>query len=33
MPPGLRLAAAPRIGWNPPTAGYELRGCRIACDG
>ncbi|HTU12879.1 MAG TPA: cytochrome P450 [Allosphingosinicella sp.] len=31
--PGVRLAAAPQVGWNPLIAGYELRGCRIACDG
>lgn len=31
--PGLRLVAPPQVGWNPLIAGYELRGCRIACDG
>jgi cytochrome P450 len=30
--PGIRLVAAPRVGWNPLIAGYELRGCRIACE-
>jgi hypothetical protein len=23
---------APRIGWKPLITGYDLRGCRIACD-
>jgi len=27
--PGLRLARAPDIGWNPLITGYELRDCRL----
>lgn len=30
--PGLRLARAPDVGWNPLVAGYELRNCRLAID-
>jgi cytochrome P450 len=28
--PGLRLARAPDMAWNPLVTGYELRNCRIA---
>lgn len=31
--PGLRLARAPRIGWNPLVTGYELRDCRLVIEG
>ena len=27
--PGLQLAHAPRVGWNPLVTGYELRGCDL----
>ncbi|WP_379488185.1 cytochrome P450 [Novosphingobium soli] len=30
--PGLRLAQAPRIGWNPLVTGYELRDCRLVVE-
>ena len=30
--PGVRLARAPDIGWNPLIAGYELRGATLTCD-
>jgi cytochrome P450 len=31
--PGIRLARAPRIGWNGLIAGYELRGAALVCEG
>jgi len=30
--PGLRLARAPDVGWNPLITGYELRGCELIVD-
>lgn len=27
--PGLRMARAPDVGWNPLVTGYELRGCEL----
>jgi cytochrome P450 len=30
--PGLRLARAPDVGWNPLVTGYELRGCNLTIE-
>jgi len=30
--PGIKLTAAPRIGWNDALMSYELRGAMVACD-
>jgi len=30
--PGLQLARAPSVGWNPLVTGYELRGCELSIE-